>query len=265
MLEISNISLSIGRRTLVENITFKVQPGELVAICGPNGAGKSSLMRLISGELKPTEGSVSWHGTQLAEWDLLALARHRALLQQRCEVSFDYTAMEVILLGRHPHHQGATRAIDIKLAELALAEVDASHLAGQIYTTLSGGEQARIQMARVLAQIWESSDTPRLLLLDEPTAALDPRQQHRILSIARAWAQKGDVAVVAIVHDLNLAALYADRIALLKDGKLQIIDSVQAVVTPEAVETCFDLPCLLLEHPDGGTPVMVARRGLGNP
>lgn len=260
MLEISNISLKIHHRTLVDNISFKVQPGELVAICGPNGAGKSSLMRLISGELKPTNGKVSWHGTSLVDWPLLKLARHRALLQQRCEVSFDYTALEVILLGRHPHHQGATRAIDIKVAEAALAEVDASHLTGQIYTTLSGGEQARIQMARVLAQIWEPSDTPRLLLLDEPTAALDPRQQHRMLSIAKAWAQKGDVAVVAIVHDLNLAALYADRIALLRDGKLQVIDSVQSVVTPEAVEACFNLPCLLLTHPDGGTPVMVARR-----
>ncbi|MFA6180055.1 MAG: heme ABC transporter ATP-binding protein [Candidatus Methylopumilus sp.] len=264
MLEINNVSLSIGHRWLVDGISFNVLPGEVVTICGPNGAGKSSLMRLISGELPPSSGNVSWHGKPIAQWNMLTLARHRTLLQQRCDVSFDYTALEVILLGRHPHHLGATRPLDVRIAEAALAEVDASHLAGNIYTTLSGGEQARVQMARVLAQIWESSETPRLLLLDEPTAALDPRQQHRILSIARAWAEKGDVAVVAIVHDLNLASLYADRIALLKDGKLQIIDNVQAVVTPEAIETCFDLPCVLLEHPDGGTPVMVARRGLGN-
>ena len=264
MLEISNVSLNIGRRKLVDDISFNVRPGELVAICGPNGAGKSSLMRLISGELKPTSGNVSWHGIALTEWNLLALARQRALLQQRCDVSFDYTALEVILLGRHPHHRGATRPLDIQVAESALQEVDASHLAGQIYTTLSGGEQARVQMARVLAQIWEASDIPRLLLLDEPTAALDPRQQHRILSVARQWAQKGDVAVVAIVHDLNLAALYADRIALLREGRLQLIDSVGNVVTPQAVEACFDLPCVMLPHPDGGMPVMVARRDPAN-
>jgi len=264
MLEISNVSLNIGRKILVDSISFSVQPGELVAICGPNGAGKSSLMRLLSGELKPSGGDVSWHGTALADWNLLALARQRALLQQRCEVSFDYTALEVILLGRHPHHRGATRPLDIQVAEAALQEVDASHLEGQIYTTLSGGEQARVQMARVLAQIWEASDIPRLLLLDEPTAALDPRQQHRILSVARQWAQKDDVAVIAIVHDLNLAAQYADRIALLRDGRLQLIDSVENAVTPQAVKACFDLPCVMLPHPDGGMPVMVARRDPAN-
>ncbi|MGZ8252208.1 MAG: heme ABC transporter ATP-binding protein [Methylophilaceae bacterium] len=264
MLEVNNVSLSIGHRWLVDGISFNVLPGEVVTICGPNGAGKSSLMRLISGELPPSSGHVSWHGKPIAQWNMLALARHRTLLQQRCDVSFDYTALEVILLGRHPHHLGATRTLDVRIAEAALAEVDASHLAGNIYAMLSGGEQARVQMARVLAQIWEASDTPRLLLLDEPTAALDPRQQHRILSIARAWAQKGDVAVVAIVHDLNLAALYADRIALLRDGRLQIIGSVQTIVTPQTVEACFDLSCTMLEHPDGGPPVMVARRGVGN-
>ncbi|OAM53116.1 hypothetical protein A7981_06785 [Methylovorus sp. MM2] len=262
MLEILNASLKVGHRSLLDNISFTIQPGEFVAVCGPNGAGKSSLIRLISGEIKPANGHVRWHGKDIAAWNLLHLARHRALLQQRCEVGFDYTAMEVILLGRHPHHQGATRNVDVRIAELALAEVEGRHLADQIYSTLSGGEQARVQMARVLAQIWEPSDSPKLLLLDEPTAALDPRQQHRILSVAKQWARKGDVAVVAIVHDLNLAAQYADRIALLREGKLQTIDTVHAVVTPEAVEACFDLPCVLLTHPDGGTPMVAARRNI---
>lgn len=260
MLEVINVSLNAGSTKLVRDISLRVAPGELLAICGPNGAGKSSLMRLLSGEVTPDSGSVNWHGQSLRQWQPLALARQRALLQQRCEVSFDYTVMEVILLGRYPHNRGASRPHDMEVAEAALAEVDGLALAGHHYSTLSGGEQAKVQMARVLAQIWESSATPRLLLLDEPTAALDPRQQHIILGIARKWAQKGDVAVVAIVHDLNLAALYADRIALLRDAALQIIDTVPKVIRPEVVEACFDLPCVLLEHPDGGIPIMAAKR-----
>lgn len=260
MLEVANVSLQAGQTRLVHDISLSITPGELLAICGPNGAGKSSLMRLLSGEVTPDSGSVSWHGQSLRQWDPLALARQRALLQQRCEVSFDYTVMEVILLGRYPHNRGATRPRDMEVAEAALAEVDGLALAGHHYATLSGGEQAKVQMARVLAQIWESSTVSRLLLLDEPTAALDPRQQHIILGIARKWARKGDVAVVAIVHDLNLAALYADRIALLRNAALQIVDSVPKVIRPEVVEACFDLPCVLLEHPDGGIPIMAAKR-----
>ncbi|MCB5187657.1 heme ABC transporter ATP-binding protein [Methylobacillus caricis] len=260
MLEIIDTGLDIGGKTLLDNISFTIAPGEFVAICGPNGAGKSSLIRLMCGELPPTRGQVRWNGKALHDWNLLQLARQRALMQQRGEVGFDYTALEVILLGRHPHHQGAAREMDSRIAEAALFEVDAIHLAHQIYSTLSGGEQARVQMARVLAQIWEAAQGPRLLLLDEPTAALDPRQQHRILGIARTWANKGDVAVVAIVHDLNLAAQYADRIALMRDGRLQKMDGVEAVMNPDAVEACFDLPCVLLKHPDGGTPMIAARR-----
>lgn len=260
MLEVINTGLDISGKTLLTDISFTISPGEFVAICGPNGAGKSSLVRLLCGELSPTRGQVRWDGKALSDWNLLELARQRALMQQRGEVGFDYTALEIILLGRHPHHQGAAREVDSLIAEAALLEVDATHLAHQIYSTLSGGEQARVQMARVLAQIWETTINPRLLLLDEPTAALDPRQQHRILGIARKWANKGDVAVVAIVHDLNLAAQYADRIALLRDGKLQAMDRVEAVMTPAAVEACFDLPCVLLKHPDGGTPMIAARR-----
>ncbi|MFL9711579.1 heme ABC transporter ATP-binding protein [Methylobacillus sp. Pita1] len=260
MLKVINTGLDIGSKTLLRDINFMIPPGELVAICGPNGAGKSSLIRLLSGELKPSQGEVHWGDKRLSEWNLLKLARQRALMQQQAEVGFAYTALEIILLGRHPHHQGANRPQDYQIAMAAMQEVDAAHLAEQVYTTLSGGEQARVQMARVLAQIWEPGEGPRLLLLDEPTAALDPRQQHRILEIARKWADKGDVAVVAIVHDLNLAAQYADRIALLRDGRLQAIDRVEAIMTPAMVEACFDLPCILLNHPDGGTPMIAARR-----
>ena len=260
MLEVVDVSLDIGKKRLLSNISLRVQPNELLAICGPNGAGKSTLMRLFSGEMKPTIGEVRWHGTPLQQWPANALARCRALLQQQAEVGFDYAALEVILLGRHPQHQGAIRTIDMDIAQAALQELDSQHLATRIYTTLSGGEKAIVQMARAVAQIWESGANPRLLLLDEPTAALDALQQHRILGMAKRWANKADVAVAAIVHDLNLAAQYADRIALIKNGSLQIIGQTNVVMTTKTIEACFNLPCVQIAHPHGGAPLIASSR-----
>lgn len=260
MLEALDISLNIGQKKLLTHISLSIKPAELVAICGPNGAGKSTLMRLFSGEINPSQGEIRWHGKSIKQWPATELAQCRALLQQQAEVGFDYTALEVILLGRHPHHQGAVRNSDNAIAQAALQELSSMHLAERSYATLSGGEKAIVQLARAIAQIWEAGANPRLLLLDEPTAALDALQQHRILSVAKKWASKADVAVVAIVHDLNLAAQYADRIALIKNGSLQIIGKTEAVMTTQIVEACFDLPCVQIAHPDGGPPLIASSR-----
>lgn len=262
MLEVVDVSLEIGQKNLLSQISLSMQSKELVAICGPNGAGKSTLMRLLSGEINPSKGEVRWHGKPMHAWQARDLASCRALLQQQAEVGFDYTALEVILLGRHPHHQGAVRNDDVEIAQEALQTLNSMHLAARTYATLSGGEKAIVQLARAIAQIWEAGTYPRLLLLDEPTAALDALQQHRILKVAKQWASKADVTVVAIVHDLNLAAQYADRIALIKNGRLQTIGKTNEVMTTQLVEACFDLPCVQISHPDGGPPLIASSRHL---
>jgi iron complex transport system ATP-binding protein len=264
MLEAIDVSLDIGHKKLLSQISLSIKPKEFVAICGPNGAGKSTLMRLFSGEINPSQGQIRWHGRSMHQWPAKDLAKCRALLQQQAEVGFDYTTLEVILLGRHPHHQGAVRAGDVEIAQSALQELNSMHLATRAYATLSGGEKAIVQLARAIAQIWESGIHPRLLLLDEPTAALDALQQHRILRVAKQWASKVDVAVVAIVHDLNLAAQYADRIALIKDGRLQIIGETNIVMTTQTIEACFDLPCVQIAHPHGGPPLIASSRHFFN-
>lgn len=261
MLRVSNVAFSVRNTVLLKNIHITVEQGEFLAICGPNGAGKSSLIRLLSGEMQPTEGSIAWQNKPLSQWSALELACQRALLQQHCEVGFNYSAIEVVLLGRYPHHFGNVGIQDIRIAEAALIEVEAHHLAKRLYATLSGGEQARVHMARVLAQIWESQQ-PSLLLLDEPTAALDPRQQHRLLEIAKQWSTQHKTTIVAIVHDLNLAAQYADRIALLRGGRIQLVDSVDIVMQPEHISSCFDIDCVMVAHPDGGIPLMSIKRQL---
>lgn len=264
MLEAMDVSLNFGQKNLLSRIILSIKPNELVAICGPNGAGKSTLMRLFSGEINPTHGEIRWHGKSMHQWSTKDLARCRALLQQQAEVGFDYTALEIILLGRHPHHQGAVRSDDVEIAQAALLELNSMHLATRAYATLSGGEKAIVQLARAMAQIWDAGVHPRLLLLDEPTAALDALQQHRILRVAKQWASKTDVAVVAIVHDLNLAAQYADRIALIKNGRLQIIGETNVVMTTQTIEACFDLPCVQIAHPDGGPPLIASSRHFFN-
>jgi iron complex transport system ATP-binding protein len=260
LLKVTNASLSIGNKKLLNGVNISIEASEFIAICGPNGAGKSSLFKLLSGELTPNQGAVHLHQIKLTDWKPRQLARHRALLQQHCEVGFDYTAKEVVLLGRYPHHQGNIQAYDKTIAEMAMHEMDIGHLANQVYSTLSGGERARTHMARVLAQIWDPATRCKLLLLDEPIASLDVLHQHKTLQLAKQWTRTRKTTVIAIVHDFNLASQYADRIALLHKGEIKIFDSPDVVMQPEHIKSCFDVDCIMMSHPDDGSPVICNRR-----
>lgn len=260
MLKVTNADLSIGNKKLLQGINLSIDNNEFIAICGPNGAGKSSLFKLLSGELAPTQGAVQLHQIKLSDWKPRQLARHRALLQQHCEVSFDYAVKDVVLLGRYPHHQGNIQPYDITIADMAMHEMDIMHLANQTYSTLSGGERARTHMARVLAQIWDPATRCKLLLLDEPIAALDVLHQHKTLQLAKQWTRTRKTTVIAIVHDFNLAAQYADRIALLHQGQMKIFDRPEVVMQPAHIKSCFGVDCLVVAHPDDGSPIICNRR-----
>ena len=229
-----------GGRELLRGVSLRVAPGEVHAILGPNGAGKSTLLRLLAGELMPSSGEVALNGRRLAEWNRAALARHRAVLPQGESLRFSFTANEVVALGRMPALHGSA-AHETQIIAQALARADATHLAERLYPTLSGGEKSRVQFARVLAQVWEAPEgAPRALLLDEPTASLDLKHQHDCLRAARAFAQEG-VAVVAILHDPNLALRYADTVSLLVKGLCVAQGETAAVLTPEQLEPVYGL------------------------
>jgi iron complex transport system ATP-binding protein len=224
-------------RKLVAELDFFARAGEITVILGRNGAGKSTLLRCLSGELTPDAGEIAYWGRGLAAWNSEELARKRAVVPQSSLLSFPFRLREVVELGRGPHWNRGERAVD-----WAIEQMDLQSLADRDYTTLSGGERQRTHFARALAQIFEGAEAGEgALLLDEPTASLDLAHQHQALECARTLAQKG-VGVVAVVHDLNLCARYADAVYLLDDGQCLARGTVTEVLDPGLLSQAYRIP-----------------------
>ena len=251
--QLISASYRAGRIRIVESVSMDVRYGEVLALVGPNGAGKSTVLGLLSGDISPTEGTVELDGRPLHEWDAKELARVRAVLLQANQVAFSFTAQQVIEMGRAPW-MGTERADgDAEAIADAVAVTDVAHLTDRMFPTLSGGEKARVSLARVLAQ------ETRIVLLDEPTAALDLRHQEEVLRISRRLAAEGK-AVIVVLHDLSLAAAYADEIAILADGALAARGTPEEVLTAERIETVYGTPVRVIPDPDTGRPVVIPRR-----
>jgi iron complex transport system ATP-binding protein len=257
MLRARRLRYQTGGRCLVDDVDFSLQAGELHALLGPNGAGKSSLLKLLSGEWIPDSGQVELDDVPLARISALSLARKRAVLPQADSLRFGFTAEQVVELGRHPClKHGPEREREIVLA--ALESTGTLSLRDRRYPSLSGGERARVQFARVMAQIWEPQDEgARYLLLDEPTANLDLAHQHDCLAIARQFAAAG-VGVLAILHDPNLALLYADRVSLMHQGRVLACGTPADTLTPERMQEVFGIRVYLGSIGDPPRPMLAA-------
>lgn len=256
MLRAINASCYRHRVCLLQPLSLDFPGGAVHAILGPNGAGKSTLLRLLSGEWACSGGRVELQGRSLPDWPLPELARVRAVLPQMHALSFPFSAREVVKLGRL-HAQRHTD--DEALVDAALQACGVDSLQVRLYTQLSGGERARVQLARALAQIWDADPSAdRYLLLDEPTAHLDLAYQHACLRLARQWAA-GGVGVIVVLHDPNLALAYADTASLLSGGQLIAHGTARDVVTPEHMQQVFGLRTRLLESPDGAPWLAVSR------
>lgn len=238
---ISAHAVSVCRKgqTLLDGVSLQLNPGELTVLLGPNGAGKSTLLRVLAGEWRADTGEVRLHGHLLAHWRAKALAKLRAVLPQETPLSFPLTALQVVMLGRHPHNDGWPDLHDGLIARNALGLTDTAHLAERSYPSLSGGERARVQLARCLCQIWEPQPEERYLLLDEPTASLDPAHQHLALQAVRDFVRESGPAACVVLHDLNLAAQYADRIAILHGGRLAVCGTPWEVLTADWLAGIF--------------------------
>jgi iron complex transport system ATP-binding protein len=248
------ITVRIGAKTLLDGVSLTVAPGEVVALVGPNGAGKSTLLRVLAGELKPRAGSIQLKGLALARYAPRELALHRAVLSQSISVPFPFTVGEIVRMGAGDR---GGRAVDA-LAEAALDDVDLSAFRDRIITTLSGGEQQRAHFARVLVQLacGEEAHGAGLLLLDEPTASLDLKHQLDMIEAVARCARRG-VAVVAILHDLNLATLAADRIVVLDGGRVAADGAPSDTVTDDLLARVFRCASAVSRTPPPGVPFVL--------
>lgn len=250
----SGIRVVLGGSLILDDVDLEVRGGELLALVGPNGAGKSTLLAVLAGDLDPAAGSVEVAGADLGRTPVRELARLRAVQVQESQLSFAFTATEVVAMGRAPWQGTDAEDDDDAVVAESMSRADVTHLAERRFPSLSGGEKARTSFARALAQ------RTRVLLLDEPTAALDIRHQEALLTEASRLVGEG-AAVVVVLHDLSLAGAYADRVVLLRRGRVRAQGTPEAVLTSALLTEVYEHPVDVIHHPDSPGPVVLPVRG----
>ena len=277
MLQAHGIAVQRGERQILSDIDLSLPAGQVIGVLGANGAGKSTLLAALAGELSPSTGRITLNGRPLSAWPAAELARCRAVLPQSPSLQFDLPVATVIGMGAYPHARhtrtGAPRtddsrdtaraaiAEDQRILQRVLALADVQDLYERRYCHLSGGEQQRVHLARVLYQLLlarQGHDEYRVLMLDEPTASLDPRHQLHLLSAVHTLAHEENVAALVILHDLNLAAGCCDRLLLLGQGRVAACGTPAQVLTPDTLRQVYGVEATVLPHPNQpGRPLVV--------
>jgi heme transport system ATP-binding protein len=250
MVEVTGVSYRAGGKLILDGVTARFRRGRFNVILGPNGAGKSSLLKIATGLLHPTHGHVTYDGRPVADFATTELARRRAVLSQHVELAFPLRVRDVVLMGRYPHYGQAPASHDLEIVDRALELVGMLERSEQLYPTLSGGEQQKVQLARVLAQIWSYDGTSehKYLFLDEPTASLDVHYQIHLLEVARELLGY-DCTVVAILHDLNVAFHYGDAFFLLDAGRMAREADAASALPADLIERVFRVRARRVEDP----------------
>ena len=256
-IELEHVSFSAGRAQLLRDVSLRFLENGMNIILGPNGAGKSTLMRLAAGRGTPTAGRITYGGHEVRTIEPQVLAARRAFLSQHVELDFAVTVEEVVLMGRYPHFARVPNARDREVVSEALELVGMTSRRRQSYPTLSGGEQQKVQLARVLAQIWTDpspavAPAPRILFLDEPIASLDIHYQLHILNITRTFLERS-CTIVMTLHDLNLAADYGERFFLMQRGTLVHVAAGREQLTREIIEQVFDVRVSVIADESAGS------------
>lgn len=249
-LNATHLRLQRGQRWIIDDVSLTLSGGELVALIGPNGAGKSTLLRLLTGYLPAEQGECLLAGRTLAQWPARALSRRRAVMLQQTQLRFDWPVDAIVAMGRAPwgtHHEA-------EIVRDVMTLTGCNDLAGRAYATLSGGEQQRVQLARSLAQLWNDGAPEGWLFLDEPTSALDLYHQQQLLRLLKKLTASGKLHVCIVLHDLNLAALWADRVMLLNKGKLVAQGTPQQVIQTDIIAQWYGAEVQVNPHPGGDSP-----------
>ena len=250
LIDIRGVSLQYGDRQVIKHVSVQIEQGEFFVIIGPNGAGKTTLLKALSGLHALVGGDIHVHHRPIADYAKKELARTLALVPQQINADFPFTVAETVLMGRYPHLGllAVEGKKDLEMAELAMEFTEVGHLADRRLGQLSGGERQRVIIARAICQ------QSKILLLDEPTASLDPAHQLRIMDLMERLRCEAKVTIVMVSHDLNLAASYADRLLLLKDGEVEKVGTPQQVLTAEQLSQSYGCTLLVDENPLLGRP-----------
>ena len=258
MLEARDITFAVTGRELLSGVSATFESGQLHLIIGPNGAGKSTLIKLLARLTRPTSGAILYEGTDVNSTSEMVLAKKRAVLSQAIEVAFPLSVREVVMMGRYPHFGGRPGPADEELVDEMMAFVDVTEFADRNYQTLSGGERQRVNFARVLGQVWptafQTSDFPRCryLFLDEPLTFLDIHHQIDLMKKVRDFARADDAVTIGVVHDLNLAARFADRIFVIDGGRIVASGAPKEVLSAELIRKVFAVE---VQHVSAGDQV----------
>ncbi|MFC4103474.1 heme ABC transporter ATP-binding protein [Paenibacillus xanthanilyticus] len=253
MIEGKSLGLSMDGKRVLNDVSFRFQAGGVYGIIGPNGAGKSTLLSLIAGTARADAGELALDGKPIGEWTRKELARHVAVLQQGGLAPVGFTVREVVAMGRFPYQNwmGEERSDPAPLLARILALTGLSDLADRQIDRLSGGERQRVALAKVMVQ------EPRLLLLDEPTTYLDIGYQLQLLDLVKQWQREQGITVVAVLHDLNLAAQYCDELYVVSNGRIEASGPPEAVVNAELVERVYGARSVVVRHPVSGVPQLL--------
>ena len=247
---------AVRQKPLIRDVSLQLMPGEMVALIGPNGAGKSTLLRLLTGFLSPTAGQCLLEGQPLATWPAQRLSRRRAVMRQQAQLGFDWPIETIIAMGRAPWEAHP----DAVLVREVMALTGCLSLAGRSWQQLSGGEQQRVQLARTLAQLWHNGQPQGYLFLDEPTSALDLYHQQHLLRLLQRLTREAPLHVCMVLHDLNLAALWADRLLLLHNGRLVSEGAPEAVLQAPVINRWYGAEVQVGQHPSSPTPQVFLTR-----
>ncbi|MCR9213718.1 MAG: heme ABC transporter ATP-binding protein [Proteobacteria bacterium] len=240
MISVCDVSYSASLQKILDDVSATFDAGKVSAILGPNGAGKSTLLKCITGSLKPDFGTIWLEDRKLDSYSLAELSVKRAVLSQNTAVSFPFSVMEIVLMGRNPYTLNGNTASDIEIAEETLDMMDAWHLRDRSFPTLSGGEQQRVQFARVLSQIWDQREA--YLFLDEPTSALDLKHQYQLMELVRNQCDERALTVIIVMHDLNIAYHNTDKSYFIQNGIVKVCGASKEVISADTLSEIYNLP-----------------------
>lgn len=257
MLKLEEIYYNIRGKKILQNIHLQFEPGKIHMILGPNGSGKTSLLKIASGQIDNYQGKVLYDQKSIREIDLSELAKYRGYLSQQNNIPFPLKVSELVSMGRYPHFEFQPSKKDNEIVQEVSEKLAIQHLSQRDYTTLSGGEQQRVQFARVLAQIWESKENQnRYLFLDEPLNNLDIQFQKYLLETIRSLITS-NLVVIMIVHDINWALAYANEVYFMKEGHLVANGNPLHIINEELMQKVFDIQCKIIQIPGQSNPVVV--------